>query len=350
MPAVTTADLIAAVRRISNTQRTQHVTDSDILGFANGSIEELYDLVVQSRESYFAETATFNLAGSNSISLAEVTTGLVPVPPFDVEHAGLSAPDGGATNSIATPVVTGVDAVEISRFTVAPALGNLSGQDFTIALYVNGAPSGVQVTIPASGSGSTPITDFVHTVFVDPSDILAIVATPADPPAPGSDWTFTATFTVTTPIPESRFYKELALCHGSGAAAREIPPLDTITDRNRVVTPHYWIQGETLSFYPAANVPAGPFTLDYVPNCPVLEDGDVLPTQLERFREFMEVGAAVKVQIKRQKDTSELERRQLALRQRVVSAVSGRKAGPKRIPMPAKEQYRHGRRGWPHGA
>ncbi len=151
----------------------------------------------------------------------------------------------------------------------------------------------------------------------------------------------------------SGFYKELGLTCGSGDSKREILPLESFNDRNRCSDERYWIGSRVLTVYPQNVHPPSPVTLTYVPNCPVLTDGAAIPVDMERFREHIVVAAAIKIKTDRQQDAGNLIRRLERLDERVKNAVTGRKAGPKKVPMPAREQARSGywqyssRRYWP---
>lgn len=138
------------------------------------------------------------------------------------------------------------------------------------------------------------------------------------------------------------FYKELAVTTGTAPNLTNVPPLESLADRVNVQGPRYWIGSRVITFYPVNVVPPGPVTLDYVPNCPVLVAADAMPVDMERFREYIAVGAAIKVKTKRAQDASLLIGRLGLLRSRIIAAVTGRKAGPKKVPMPLKEQgYRN---------
>ena len=139
------------------------------------------------------------------------------------------------------------------------------------------------------------------------------------------------------------FYKELAVTSGTAPVLANIPPLESLNDRVNANGPAYWIGSRVITFYPVNVVPPSPVTLDYVPNCPVLLTGDNMPVDMERFREYVVVGASIKVKTKRSQDASLLIGRLGMLKTRITAAVTGRKAGPKKVPMPLKEQgYRNG--------
>ncbi len=150
------------------------------------------------------------------------------------------------------------------------------------------------------------------------------------------------------------FYKELGLTCGSGDSKYEIPPLESFNDRFRSCGPRYWIASRGLYIYPQNVAVPGPVTLTFVPNCPVLASDGNLPVDMERFREHIVVATSIKIKSDRQQDSSKLEKRLERLDMRVKNAVTGRKAGPKKVPMPAREQGRYGnpwpnnyRRNWP---
>lgn len=136
------------------------------------------------------------------------------------------------------------------------------------------------------------------------------------------------------------FYKEVGLFGGQYPNQYEILPLESYRDRLNCDTPKYWIASRVITVYPLA--PVGPITLDYVPNCPVLADAENIPVELERFREYMAVGASIKVKAKRKQDSSDLMKRLGQIKARIIQSVTARKPGPKKVPMPAREQNRYG--------
>jgi hypothetical protein len=138
----------------------------------------------------------------------------------------------------------------------------------------------------------------------------------------------------------SDFYKELLVTAGTGTALFEVLPLESYRDRLNCNEPRYWIGSRVITVYPLSMVQ--PVTLEYVPNCPVLAADEAIPVDMDRFREYIAVSASIKVKAKRKQDASDLLDRLGKLRERVVSAVTGRSAGPKKVPMPAREQ----RTGW----
>ena len=366
---VTTADLITSIRNKANVQRTRNVLDTDILGFVNDAIADLWDTVVTSRGPYFAKSASFTLpSGSNAITLAEATTGVPPVPEYPV---AVPAPD---TRSPIIPNHTFSSLVAASTdpqfFAVGGAASFPTSQGFVppagrvlqlgitatlvtantrFTIYKNGEPTGATIYVPNGTTGSTNVTegDFGGPVYFNGEDVMDLVAIESGTPA---SYTFEAITIFQLDQPESDFQAELGCSYGIGANLREIPPLPTLTDRGRVSTPHFWLAGDVLTFYPATNLPTGPITLDYIPRCVVLQDGDILPVELERFRDFIETGAVVAIKAKRgmTEDVAAFTVKQQALRARIVTALAKRKAGPRPIPMP-QEHHRSRltyRRGW----
>ncbi len=136
------------------------------------------------------------------------------------------------------------------------------------------------------------------------------------------------------------FYKELLVTAGTGAGLFEILPLESYRDRLNCTEPRYHISSRVITVYPISMVQ--PVTIEYVPNCPVLELADPMPVDMERFREYVAVCASIKVKAKRKQDANDLVGRLGQLRARVVTSVTGRNAGPKKVPMPQREQ----RTGW----
>lgn len=138
------------------------------------------------------------------------------------------------------------------------------------------------------------------------------------------------------------FYKELSVSSGTAPNLVEILPLESYRDRMNCIGPRYWIASRVLTVYPLNVSPLLPVTLDYVPNCPVLADATNIPVDIERFREYLAVGASVKVKAKRKQDATDLLNRQGQLKARIIQSVTARTAGPKKVPMPAREQNRYG--------
>ena len=357
---ITTADLIASIRQKANVQRSRFVTDGEILGFANDQIADLWDTVCNTRENYFARSAQFSLApGSNSIGLAEATSGIPPVPayPVDVPSVGDRTPiiPNHTFSSIvaasADPqyfAVGGGASFPASQGFVPPAgrvlqigiTATLVAANTRFTIFKNGEPTAATVYVPNGTAGSTNVTeaDFGEPVYFNGEDVMDLVAVESGTPA---SYTFEAITIYALDQPETDFLKELGLSYGTGADLREIPPLPTLTDRGRVTTPHFWLAGDVLSFYPSTHLPSGPITLDYVPRCPVLVDGDVLPVELERFRDFIEVGSVIPIKAKRgmTDDVVSFTAKQQGIRTRIVASLAARKAGPRMIPMPAGECY-----------
>lgn len=139
------------------------------------------------------------------------------------------------------------------------------------------------------------------------------------------------------------FYKEIAVSSGTAPNDTNIPPLESFNDRNACLGPMYWLASRVITIYPTNIPPPAPVVLHYVPNCPVLALSDAMPVDMERYREYIVVGASVKVKTKRAQDASLLVGRMGVLHTRIIKSVTGRKAGPKKVPMPKSEQnYRSG--------
>jgi len=368
---ITTAALIASIRQSANVQRSRFVTDPEILGWVNDAIADLYDLVVNARASYFAKSATFSLpSGSNSITLAEITSGVPPVPEYPVALPATGdrspiVPNRTFSSTVAASTdpqffaVGGTASFPASQDFVPPAgrvlqLGitptSTIGANTVFAIYKNGQPTAATISCASGASGSQNVTegDFGEPVHFNGEDVMDLVAVESGTPA---SYTFEAITIFQLDQPETDFLKELGLSYGTGASLREIPPLPTLTDRGRVSTPHFWLAGDVLSFYPSTCLPSGAITLDYVPRAPVLQDGDILPVELERFRSFIENGACAAVKTKRirPEEAAAFLAKQTAEGTRIVQSLAARKAGPRHIPMP-QEHHRsrliYRRRGW----
>lgn len=93
-----------------------------------------------------------------------------------------------------------------------------------------------------------------------------------------------------------------------------------------------------VSRAPALNF-AGDYRMYFVPDVPLLTVGTPstaavdLPTEMERWKEFIVNLAAQRVMRKRQKDTGELAQREAVLRKRIEDAAPNRTSEPTKIPM-----------------
>jgi hypothetical protein len=89
-------------------------------------------------------------------------------------------------------------------------------------------------------------------------------------------------------------------------------------------------------------------TLDYAPNRPVLLAANPIPVDLERFREYLAVSAAIKIKTKRQQAADQLNLRlygpdgKSGIKGRVINMSRGRKSQPKSPAIPAHERYGYG--------
>jgi hypothetical protein len=139
--------------------------------------------------------------------------------------------------------------------------------------------------------------------------------------------------TVVPPTPGPRFYKELGLDFQIDSQRREtVTRLDSFMDRNRSDRRRYFVSGDLLTVYPPERA-AGTYTLWYAPAAPVLTALIDLPVEMERWREMIEVAAAIKVLTKREMQTEGLERQFQALKKGVEDSAASRMAEPAQVPM-----------------
>lgn len=147
----------------------------------------------------------------------------------------------------------------------------------------------------------------------------------------------------------SDFDRELGVTRDPDVSSRKtIYPLDTFQDRNNVCDgPRYWIAGQIFSIWPPERAP-GTYRLHYIPVPPRLVDGGTLPTELEKYREYIVAYMARKALMKRKQDTTDIDKTLGRLTARIAVATNNRRAEPRKIPMPSGERSSSWRK-WPCG-
>lgn len=128
------------------------------------------------------------------------------------------------------------------------------------------------------------------------------------------------------------FYKELGIDFQQQGSLQIQPviKLDSFSDRFLQINSDF----------------AGTYTLHYVPSFVTMTNSVNLPDELDRWREMIELHAAIKIYEKRQKDTSTLEAQLARKRATVTSAMTQRMGEPQLIPF---RQRNHSRRYWISG-
>jgi hypothetical protein len=131
------------------------------------------------------------------------------------------------------------------------------------------------------------------------------------------------------------FYKEVGLDYLPGGTVQPItvPKIDTFLDRNRLYGgPRYYITDTNLTVLPLQNY-AGNYNLWYVPDLvPLVADSDPLPNELYRWKELIETSGGIAARIKREMDTTDLEKRLGMLIKRVHDMANNRSIEPAQIP------------------
>jgi len=361
--ATTLEQIIQAGLETADVEKSGNFSATEKARIANESISAVYDFIVSTWEGYFSASRSFTLdaAHANQITLAEITSGIPPVPeyPVAVPEVGNRSPiipnhTFSSTVAAATSpqyfAVGGTTSFPSSQGFIPPAgrvlqLGitaTLVAANTTFTIYKNGQPTGASIFVPNGTSGSTNLTegDFggpVHFNGID--DVMDLVAVESGTPA---SYTFEGTTVFQLDQPATDFYKELGLTKITGDRRHPIDPLPSYAARNDCDGPKFWIAGQLLTIFPLDRLQTGSYVLDYVPSCPVLATGDTIPVELERWKELIEVTMAIKLKAKRFQDTSDLERRQAKLEQGIIQAASSRRTQVRPLRVNHRHDWRHG--------
>lgn len=177
-----------------------------------------------------------------------------------------------------------------------------------------------------------------------------IVATWQDYFATSRNFTLPSTNTITlaaiTGTTPTLIYKELGLTRTQDGYPQPIDPLPGYPARNdwNGGVRRYWLMGQDLSLWPQFNGVdhSGTYVLDYIPSCPVLVTNDSLPPEMERWKELITVGAAIKYMTKRRQSTVDLVAREQKLIAGINIASSSRKAEARKL----RPLYKHDTTPW----
>lgn len=137
-------------------------------------------------------------------------------------------------------------------------------------------------------------------------------------------------------------YKELGLTRTQDGYPETIEPLAGYASRNDARADgkrRYWLMGQMLSLWPQFNgiTHVGTYVLDYVPNCPIVGPTQNIPSELERWRDLIEIRTAIRFMDKRRQDSSRQEARRLEKEAAILQAAGSRKAEVRRL----RPMYRH---------
>lgn len=367
--ATTLDDLIQAGLETADCEKSNNFSATEKARIANEALSATYDFIVSTWEGYFSASARFALdpAHNNTITLAEITSGVPPVPAYPVVVPEVGdrtpiTPNHTFSSTVAASTarqyfgVGGTASFPSSQGFVPPAgrvlqLGitaTLVSANTRFTIYRNGQPTGATIYVPNGTTGSSNVTegDFGGPVYFNGEDVMDLVAVESGTPA---SYAFEATTIFQLDQPATDFYKELGLSKLHGDRPVPVDPLASYGARNDLDGPKFWIGGQYLTIFPSTRQHVGDYVLDYVPNCPVLAAGDVLPPELERWKELITVVMGIKFMTKRRQDTSDLERRQVKLEQGIIQAASSRRTAVR----PLRVDRRHdqlpglGFRRWP---
>ena len=362
--ATTIDKIIQAGLEAADCEKSNNFSTTELLSYANESLSETYDEIVTAWEEYFQSSVTFDVDASQAVNLRTVTTG-IPVPdPFPVTSLPsnprvILAPGGpvfsasmasslalqwfavGGTSSLSTrPGALNPQAGRVLQVTITPSATIAAPTRWT--LYKNGVATAASAFMSSGSSGSQTFLEnsWGVPVHFEDGDVMDFAMQETSSPAA---YSFEASTWMWLDQPDSLFYKEAGLI--KQGCSDPIFPLDTYANRNdfNYRGPRYWIAGETLSLWP--NFPgsaslAGTYTLDYVPNCPVLDYGQVIPPELERWKEIISVSIGIKCKTKREQDTTSLERRQVKLIEGITVARGKRKKEVRKMqPMRNWDQF-----------
>jgi hypothetical protein len=136
------------------------------------------------------------------------------------------------------------------------------------------------------------------------------------------------------------FYKEISLWSGTTSNPIPIKMLDSYIDRFSDCGA--WISAKNVQFFPVSNPPANPVNIDYIPVCPVLAVGTAIPTEFEKFVEWLKVGLTIKIiDARKQQVSASMDRTFKRLTDRITKMATARKASP-RVPAIPDSEKRNG--------
>jgi len=334
-------DLIDGVRSRTNTERTQHVTDPEILTWLNDEGDQFYNKLVASREEYVVRTTQFTL----NTPFFEETDNVAVVngyQPTITDSVTQGMPLTGPFN--AAP-----DYYKIYTVTIRPMVAVNTGVT-QFEIKKNGVLTGVFGSL-ASGATDPLVLKPDNVTFVD-GDTIAIEITCANSSA-GWNCSF---YISATPFVQNQiangclvpddFLKPVKISFPLGNGRRqEALPIDS--DHNTAVACEftYRISDQKILIYPEINPKLGPYDLEYCPRWKELVTDPVpnfLIKEMERFSDILELGAAAMVKAKRKmpEDVALMRALQADMAKDGIASIPGRKGGPKHIPLPLSEHRR----------
>lgn len=286
--SISLADLIVSTRQVAGVENNAIVSnEGEMPRIVNLAVSSVFDTVVKSYAPYFAEKSDFTVDATGIASLASIVNPTQATQTY-VNGMGLSIFDtdhnvtlAAVFSPLALPVL-----YTIESFTIHPTSTCNTG-DTSFQLKVNGVLTGDAVTVP-SGSSSDEVNTVVNPTFTV-NDTVTMDITCA---TPGS-WACTVTIVVRASLNKPPFYKELGVDYTSQGRALTLPRLDSFLARNQNNS--------------AISDVSGNYTLWYIPSCPVLDDVYDLPTEMERFRDLILLRGAIRIYLKRQMSTADLE-------------------------------------------
>lgn len=351
----TTEDLIQAGLETADCEKSNNFSTAEKLRIANEALESAYQFIVATWKEYFAAAASFTLPDANVISLGEITTGVPVVPDYPVASpvAGtriLSLPTSpwasvvnssialqfyaaGGSSSFATSQGLIPPAGRVLQIAVTVTAG--TSRSSTGTIYRDSVATAAFATVPGFQTGGTFSANegaFGGPVHFNGIQVMDFVLHQAS----AASWALSASILMQLDQPPSLMFKEIGVTRYAGNTPETIDPLPGYPSRNdwgQGGRRRYWIHGQTLSVWPQVNgvSHAGPYVLDYVPNCPVLAAGDFLPAELERWKELISVKMAKKFLTKRRQDTSDVTAQEALLKSEVVIAAGQRKAEVRKL-------------------
>jgi hypothetical protein len=282
--AVLVADLIADIRTMSGLRNNQLFLDSDIVDMTNDAVSELYDDVEGSFQAYFVSNFDFTIAsGSNSIALPanfkrdnSLTYNPTSQSPSPVKPLGSWLERGGASTS---------GMAGNYRLYYTPMASLLVLPDTTRAYSIS------------TGSYTASTRTLVATGGVSPA------------------------FNATTDI---------------GAAI-------LIQSNNQLLAGTYVIASvvsattAVLVSGPAADIPSIPSAGGSIYTG--FSGSPVLPQSLGPWAVYLKVHVAITIRTSRQQDTTTLDQKLQALKQRVAGSAKNRTQSPRQAPITRRRAF-----------
>lgn len=367
--SVTYEDLAQASLETADCEKQNNFSTTEIQRIVNEAALAVYDFIISTWQSYFAKSVQFTLPPSNAISIPAIVTGIPDVPTYPVIaptpgpqvvfapsnffSLTLSATNAlqflssGGSTSVPVPPQTFIPpAGRVLQVQVTPEGGN-AGQLTAVTLYRSGIPVATVFNVANGAPSGVPVVEneisFDGPIHFDGEQSLDIGFQQIGSPA---TFNVIASTLFQLDQPSGDFYKEAGVSFQQGNLWTPVDPLRGYRDRNSCRERHYWLQGNQFSMWPQPLSHAGIYLLDYAPDLPLLSIGGALPSEMERWREMVEIQAAIKFKTKRSQDTTDLERRLLKLENAVTIAATQRKSEPRKVRIDrSHDQFPMGR-GW----